>query len=146
MDVGFGVSQVLPMLVLAFFVPQGTTIIAEQPEIHLHPRSQVGLAELMAVVARERRVQFLVETHSEHLFRRLQTLIAEKKLTAEFCRLYFVDKGSNGATQLTTLELDVYGRVANWPNQFFGNAIGETERQTRKMLERVAEERGNPGR
>lgn len=146
MDVGFGVSQVLPMLVLAFFVPQGTTIIAEQPEIHLHPRSQVGLAELMAAVARERRVQFLVETHSEHLFRRLQTLIAEKKLTAEFCRLYFVDKGSNGATQLTTLELDVYGRVANWPSQFFGDAIGETERQTRKMLERLAEERGNLGR
>src|SRR5690606_14561747 len=68
MDVGFGISQVLPMLVLSHFVEEGTTIIAEQPELHLHPRAQVGLAELMVEVARERKVQFIVETHSEHLF------------------------------------------------------------------------------
>ena len=48
MDVGFGVSQVLPMIVLSYTVLQGTTIIAEQPELHLHPRAQGGLAELMA--------------------------------------------------------------------------------------------------
>lgn len=142
MDVGFGISQVLPMLVLAHFVPEGTTIIAEQPEIHLHPRAQVGLAELMVEVARERKVQFVVETHSEHLFRRLQTLISEEKLGHDECRLYFVDRDDKGKTQLTNLEMDAYGRVKNWPKHFFGDAIGETERQTRKMLERVARERG----
>lgn len=142
MDVGFGISQVLPMLVLSHFVQEGTTIIAEQPELHLHPRAQVGLAELMVEVARERKVQFLVETHSEHLFRRLQTLISEEKLSHEECRLYFVDRDDAGKTQLTHLEVDAYGRVKNWPKHFFGDAIGETERQTRKMLERVARERG----
>jgi predicted ATPase len=137
MDVGFGISQVLPMLVLAFFVPPGTTIVAEQPEIHLHPRAQVGLAELMAEVAKTRRVQFLVETHSEHLFRRLQTLIADQTISPDACRLYFVDRDSRGKTQLTTLAVDEYGRVANWPKDFFGDAMGETERQTRKMIERM---------
>ena len=140
-DVGFGISQVLPMLVLSYFVEEGTTIIAEQPELHLHPRAQVGLAELMVEVARERKVQFIVETHSEHLFRRLQTLISEEKLSHEECRLYFVDRNDEGKTQLTTLEVDPFGRVKNWPKHFFGDAIGETERQTRKMMERLARER-----
>ncbi|HPS76755.1 MAG TPA: DUF3696 domain-containing protein, partial [Thermoanaerobaculaceae bacterium] len=137
MDVGFGVSQVLPMIVLAHLVDPGTAIIAEQPEIHLHPRAQVGLAELMATVARTRRVQFLVETHSEHLFRRLQTLVAEEKLNEDECRLYFVDQPDGLSASLSRLEMDKYGRIANWPKQFFGDTIGETERQTRSMLERI---------
>lgn len=141
MDVGFGISQVLPMLVLAHFVKPGTTIVAEQPEIHLHPRAQGGLAELMVEVARERKVQFLVETHSEHLFRRLQTMIAEERFASDDCRLYFVDRDEHGAPQLTRLEVDPYGRVRNWPKHFFGDAIGETERQTRRMIERA----GQPG-
>jgi predicted ATPase len=134
MDVGFGVSQVLPMIVLSHIVPQGATIVAEQPELHLHPRAQGGLAELMAEVAR---VQFLIETHSEHLFRRLQTLMAREVVRPEECALYFVDSGHTGA-QLNRLQIDAFGRVANWPKHFFGDALGETEQQTRRMLERAA--------
>jgi predicted ATPase len=142
MDVGFGVSQVLPMLVMAHSVPRGTTIIAEQPEIHLHPRAQGGLAELMVAVAKDRKVQFLVETHSEHLFRRLQTLIAEEKVKAKNCRLYFIDDSEDGSANLQKLQIDEFGRIGNWPKQFFGDAIGETERQITKMLDRLAKLRG----
>ncbi len=145
MDVGFGVSQVLPMIVLAHIVPQGATIVAEQPELHLHPRAQVGLAELMASVSRERRVQFLVETHSEHLFRRLQTLLAHEYLLPSQCALYFVDGGAGAPARLRPLEVDQFGRVANWPPQFFGDAVGETESQTRRMLERLTRERTGAG-
>ncbi len=145
MDVGFGVSQVLPMIVLAHIVPRGSTIVAEQPELHLHPRAQVGLAELMAEVSRERRVQFLVETHSEHLFRRLQTLLAHEELLPSQCALYFVEGGAGAPARLQPLEVDEYGRVSNWPAQFFGDAIGETERQTRRMLERVTRKRSVTG-
>lgn len=137
MDVGFGISQVLPMLVLAYFVPRGTTIVAEQPELHLHPRAQGALAELMVEVAKSRGVQFLVETHSEHLFRRLQTAIAEERAAPEDCRLYFVDRDEDGQTQLTTLEVDAFGRVDNWPKDFFGDAMGETAQQARRMIERM---------
>jgi len=146
MDVGFGVSQVLPMLVLAYFVPQGATIIAEQPEIHLHPRAQVGLAELMTEVARERNVQFLIETHSEHIFRRLQFLIADEQLTSEQCRLYFVDRAKDRSARLERLEVDEYGRVSNWPKQFFGDAVGDAERQTRRTMERLRGHRGGSKR
>lgn len=140
-DVGFGISQVLPMIVLSYIVPRGTTIIAEQPEIHLHPRAQGGLAELMTQVAKTRDVQFLVETHSEHLFRRLQTLVADEKLTPAECALYFVDRAPGGRPELNRLELSAFGKIANWPQHFFGDAIGETERQTRLMLKRIASER-----
>lgn len=143
-DVGFGISQVLPLLVLAYAAPEGATILAEQPEIHLHPRAQVGLAELVVEVMKTRRVQFLVETHSEHLFRRLQSLIADEALSPADCRLYFVEQDEEGRADLTRLQIDAYGRVANWPQTFFGDVIGETERQTRRLLERMRRE-AKPG-
>jgi predicted ATPase len=140
-DVGFGVSQVLPILILAHTVPPGTTIVAEQPDSHLHPRSQAGLAELMVAVARERHVQFLVETHSEHVFRRLQTLMADETLSPEACRFYMADRKATGQSALVRLDMDEFGRVRNWPKHFFGDTVGETERQTRWMLERLAQRR-----
>ena len=115
--------------------------MAEQPEIHRHPRAQVGLAELMVEVARERGVQFIVETHSEYMFRRLQFLVADEKLTTEQCRLYFVDRGPDRSARLERLQVDEYGRVANWPKEFFGDSVGETERQMRRMMERLREAR-----
>ncbi len=135
-DVGIGISQVLPVLALAFFAPIGATIILEEPEIHLHPLAQSVLAELFVEVSRQRRVQFIVETHSEHLFRRLQTLIAKQKTTADQCRLYFVDRqGSDAALQ--HLQLDEFGRISHWPDKFFGDALGETREQARLMFERL---------
>ncbi len=142
MDVGFGVSQILPFVVLAHFVPRGTTIISEQPEIHLHPLVQSGLSDLMSEISRKRDVQFLVETHSEHLFRRMQTLVAEGKQCPSRCRMYFVEPKNRKAT-LRDLAMDEYGRVKDWPTHFFGDATGEIERQMRMMLERRRAERGD---
>ena len=140
-DVGFGVSQVLPVVTLAYFVPKGSTIVLEQPEIHLHPLAQSALADLFVEVSRTRRVQFLIETHSEHLFRRLQFLIADEQILPKDCRLYFVERGEDSAA-LQQLEVDEYGRIKNWPERFFGDAIGEVERQTRRMIERMSKRQG----
>jgi hypothetical protein len=141
-DVGFGVSQVLPVVALAYFMPEGSTVILEQPEIHLHPLAQTALADLFVEVSRRRHVQFLVETHSEHLFRRLQFLIADERISPEDCRLYFVKTGNDGAS-LQRLEVDEYGRIKNWPDRFFGDAIGEVEKQTRRMIERMKPQKGS---
>jgi predicted ATPase len=137
-DVGIGISQVLPVLTIAFFAPPGSTILLEEPEIHLHPLAQSVLAELFVEVARDRHVQFIVETHSEHLFRRMQTLVAREDLSTDDCELYFVEK-EGGLAQLRRLELDAYGRVTNWPDRFFGDALGETEEQARLMFSRRME-------
>lgn len=134
-DVGIGVSQVLPVLVVAYFAPKGSTIILEEPEIHLHPLAQSILAELFVAVSRERHVQFIVETHSEHLFRRMQTLMARQKITPDNSAMYFVEK-SRGKSRLQPLQFDEYGRVQNWPAEFFGDALGETREQARLVFER----------
>lgn len=137
-DVGIGISQVLPVLTVAFFAQPGSTVILEEPEIHLHPLAQSMLAELFVEASRERDIQFVIETHSEHLFRRMQTLVAREEVSTEDCELYFVEK-DQGHAQLRRLELDAYGRVTNWPDRFFGDALGETEEQAKLMFQRRME-------
>lgn len=128
-DVGIGVAQVLPVLVAASFAPRGSTIILEEPEIHLHPLAQSVLAELFVETSRERQVQFIIETHSEHLFRRMQTLIAQQVIPPQHAAMYFV--GRDGAdAQLHELEVDEFGAVSQWPRHFFGDSVGEAKAQT----------------
>jgi predicted ATPase len=140
-DVGFGLSQVLPVIVQCFYAPRGSILIFEQPEIHLHPRVQAALADLFieAICAREgakeRRIQILVESHSEHFLRRLQRRVAEEKLKKEEAALYFCEAGREGS-RIRELEVDDYGRISNWPEHFFGDVTGELEEQTKRMLER----------
>ena len=132
---GIGVSQVLPVLVAAYFAPTGSTVILEEPEIHLHPLAQSALAELFVTVSHERNVQFLIETHSEHLFRRMQTLMAKGDVGTDQVAMYFVEHAKKTA-KLKPLQFDDFGRVHNWPDGFFGDALGETREQARQMLER----------
>lgn len=134
-DVGVGVSQVLPVIVAALFAQPGHIVIVEEPESHLHPLAQSKLAELFAEISKERNVQFIVETHSEHLFRRMQTLLAKQQVSTSEAAMYFVERHGKSA-KLRVLELDDYGRVKNWPEGFFGNAIGETRELARLMFER----------
>ena len=90
-DVGFGVSQILPVLVLCFYAPKGSTIILEQPEIHLHPAVQAGLADVLIDAYKRRDVQIIVESHSEHFLRRLQRRVAEEALPNDDLAVYFCE-------------------------------------------------------
>ena len=123
-DVGFGVSQVLPALVLLYYVPEGSTVLMEQPEIHLHPAVQSGLADVMLNVARVRNIQIVVESHSEHLMRRLQRRVAEERESADDVKLYFVS-AQNDHAELSDLALNEWGEIENWPEHFFGDEMGE---------------------
>ncbi len=123
-DVGFGVSQVLPVLVLLYYVPEGSIVLMEQPEIHLHPSVQSGLADVMLSVARRRNVQIVVESHSEHLLRRFQRRAAEGEAASSDIKLYFVGNDA-GAARLSDLSLNEFGEIENWPDRFFGDDMGE---------------------
>ncbi len=135
-DVGFGVSQVLPVITLLQYVPEGSTVILEQPEIHLHPLAQAGLADVIIQAATHRRVQVILESHSEHLLLRLQRRIAEGILPADDVKLYFCD-APRGASVLTPLDVDLYGRIRNWPDKFMGDAFVETAEAELARLRRM---------
>ena len=123
-DVGFGVSQILPVLVLLYYVPDGSIVLMEQPEIHLHPSVQSGLADVMLAVAGRRNIQIIVESHSEHLLRRFQRRAAEGRADSSDLRLYFVSNDS-GVAKLNDLALNEFGEIENWPDHFFGDEMGE---------------------
>lgn len=143
-DVGVGVSQVLPVIVAALHAAPGHIVIVEEPESHLHPLAASLLAELFISVSKERSVQFIVETHSEHLFRRMQTLIAKQDVSREDCAMYFVEREGNVAN-LRELVPDEAGRIKNWPPSFFGDALGETRLQSELAIKRIKELRVQNG-
>jgi hypothetical protein len=134
-DVGFGVSQILPVLVICFYVPEHSTVILEQPEIHLHPSVQAGLADVFIDAFQKRGVQILLESHSEHLLRRLQRRVAEEVLKPEDMSLYFCT-AEDGESQTKTLDMDLFGNIQNWPKDFFGDEFGEVAAMTRAAQER----------
>lgn len=132
-DVGFGVSQILPVLVLCYYVPVGSIILLEQPEIHLHPSVQSGLADVLIDAMKNRRVQIIVESHSEHLLRRLQRRVAEKVITPQETALYFCEVAEAGS-ELTALDVDLFGNIKNWPKDFFGDEFGEMAAITKAAM------------
>lgn len=134
-DVGFGVSQILPVITLCYYAPEGSTVILEQPEIHLHPSVQAGLADVFVDVARHRNVQIILESHSEHLLRRLQLRIAEEELASSEAALHFCFT-EKGESQLMPLELDLFGNIVNWPHDFFGDDMAEIAAMQKAILER----------
>jgi len=134
-DVGFGVSQVLPVVTLLQYVPPGSTVILEQPEIHLHPLAQANLADAIINAAVHRNVQVVLESHSEHLLLRLQRRIAEGEMDAEAVRLFFCSAKAD-RSQVEPLRLDLLGNIENWPENFMGDAFGETVAAERARLTR----------
>jgi predicted ATPase len=134
-DVGFGVSQILPVLVLCYYAPAHSTIILEQPEIHLHPSVQAGLADVIIDSVVNRQVQIVVESHSEHLLRRLQRRIAEEKISADATALYFCEM-DQGESKISELKVDEFGNISNWPKGFFGDEMAELAAMTRASIKR----------
>lgn len=135
-DVGFGVSQILPVITLLYYVPEGSTVILEQPEIHLHPLAQAELADVIINVAMHRNVQVILESHSEHLLLRLQRRIAEgDNLSADDVKLYFCNT-SFGMSTIEELEIDLLGNIKNWPDKFMGDAFTEAAKAELARLKR----------
>ena len=138
-DVGFGISQVLPVLVQCFYALPRSIIIIEQPEIHLHPSAQSALADVMIDVinskedGNDRNIQLIIETHSEHFLRRLQRRIAESLIDEEKVSAYFANITKAPAV-LEPLQIDQFGNISNWPEHFFGDEMGDIIRQSEAAM------------
>lgn len=141
-DVGFGISQFLPVLVQCYYAPHGSVILIEQPEIHLHPSAQAWLADMFIDVSqswesgRARKVQLIIESHSEHFLRRLQRRIAERDFERADVAAYFCRQGPHGA-QLEALDVDIFGNIRNWPDHFFGDTMGDAVAMSNAQMLRL---------
>jgi AAA ATPase-like protein len=121
-DVGYGVSQALPVVVETLQAPRGSLFLLQQPEVHLHPKAQAALGTYLATVSKQRRHSILIETHSDYLIDRIRMDIRDKKgITDEdVCILFFQRDGLDvGVYQLN---FDEKGNVLKAPasyRQFF---------------------------
>lgn len=120
---GFGVSQIIPAIVQGHLMPQNSTLILEQPEIHLHPKAQAILADLLIHLAKKGK-RFIVETHSEHMILRLQRRVAEKKIKSDKIKIYYFDMSETGVV-IRSIKIDAKGQLLDFPSGFMEEGLEE---------------------
>jgi AAA domain, putative AbiEii toxin, Type IV TA system len=120
-DVGYGVSQVLPILVDAFTQPEGSSFLLQQPEVHLHPKAQAELGSMLVSLVKRRRHKFMIETHSDHLVDRVRLEVKRGKIPAEDVRIVYCERADSHV--LThEIKVDANGNLIGAPEgyrQFF---------------------------
>lgn len=122
-DVGYGVSQVLPVL-LGCASDRTGMLFVEQPEMHLHPKAQGIVGELLAETSKKRQV--VVETHSVHVINRARIMVAEGRLAASQVRILYVDKNASGS-YVRAIGIDDSGEfTSTWPEGFFDERYEDT--------------------
>lgn len=123
-DVGFGISQILPVIIQGFLSNNGSTTIIEQPEIHLHPKMQADLADLFIdIVNNTKDKKLIIETHSEYLLKRLRRRISEGVISANQVSIcLFNPQTKESGAVISNLEIAEKG-FFDWPVDFYGGEI-----------------------
>jgi hypothetical protein len=122
-DVGFGVSQVIPIIVETCIMKEKETLILEQPEIHVHPLGQMIMADLFVETANQER-RFIIETHSEHLLLRVQRRIAEGKISANDVAVYYFEPKEKEIV-IHELKMSKSGQFEDLPPGFIDERLEE---------------------
>ena len=134
-DVGFGASQVLPIVIEGFYARDRAMLLIEQPEIHLHPKAQGVLGDLLIDIATyEGGKTILVETHSEHVLSRIRRRIAEKKIDRDIVAIYYCEPSAEG-TKVREIGINSLGQYEHegLPDGFFEEGYKETLEQFKAL-------------
>jgi hypothetical protein len=116
-DVGFGLSQTLPVLVGLLAAVEGQILLIEQPELHLHPKAQVALADPI-IEAAQRGARVIIETHSSLLILAIQAAIAEGRVSPNDVSLNWFSRDGRGQTHVTEAQIGEDGSYGDWPEDF----------------------------
>lgn len=130
LNVGFGLTYVLPVIVLILKSKPGDFIIIENPESHLHPAGQSKIAELCAIAA-QNGVQIIVETHSDHFLNGLRVATKKGVIAPEKSQIYFFSKAKDSLDTIAhPINIGENGKLDDWPQGFFD----EWDNQLDKLL------------
>jgi len=138
--VGFGVSQALPVMAALIAAAPGQIVYIEQPEIHLHPKAQTAMADLL-VAAANRGVRVVAETHSSLLLLAIQSAVARGQIPPDKVKLHWFQRDEKGNTKVASADLDEQGRFGDWPEDF-----GKTELDAQDDYLNAAEKQHANGR
>ena len=134
-NVGFGASQILPVLGLCLSAVPGDLVLLEQPELHLNPGMQQKLADFLLTMAKTGR-QIIVETHSEYLITRLRRSAATDLDDHKYFTIIFVERDPVTGTSYRTVSVDEQGDLSEWPKGFFDHVAEDLRVLMRKAAER----------
>ena len=122
-NVGYGYSYILTLLTAMVLAPKDSFVIVENPEAHLHPSAQAKMMNELIAMAKERRIQLIVETHSDHILNTSLRAVKEHRLeTRDLQVLFFsnhTDEDGNIEARVQNLEVNPLGHILNPPKQFF---------------------------
>lgn len=116
--VGFGLTQVLPIIIAALTAAEGDILLIENPEVHLHPAGQALMGQFLADVARAG-VQVIVETHSDHVLNGIRRSVKAARIAPEQVAIHFFRQRSENEAQVISPTIDNSGNIDTWPDGFF---------------------------
>lgn len=117
-DVGFGISQFLPIIVSDLQLPDDSLLIMSQPEIHLHPEIQATLGDYVSRQIKKKKKQYIIETHSEYLLNRIRLNIVKGALSTKDVAVYYFINSKEG-TQVHPIYFTEKGEIKGAPREFF---------------------------
>jgi predicted ATPase len=143
-DVGFGVSQIFPIVLEGLRMKNGGTLLLEQPEIHLHPNLQMQMADYFIALALSGK-NVMAETHSDHIVNRLVRRIVEDEThkLKDLIAIYFIKPSENGAVY-EEITIDEMKGVVNWPTDFFDQSATEQMKIMQAGLKKRKNQRVTP--
>jgi predicted ATPase len=132
---GYGSNQLVHLMTQIALAPEGSSICIDDPEIHLHPKAQAELAEVILEIAKEEQKQIILTTHSEHMLFRFLSSVADGKLASnELAIYYFVKK--DGATVEKQLKIDEKGVLDEGLPGFFEADISELKKHLEALIKK----------
>ncbi len=142
-DVGFGISQVLPIIVQALLCPPDSITVIEQPEIHLHPKMQAWLTTALVNISIKDNKKFIIETHSETIIKRLQILLLESgnSFNGNNLNIFHLERNSDGKTEVKNVPFNDLGEIS-WPKGFMDLEIEETINLQKLKIEKIEKLKG----
>lgn len=117
-DVGFGISQFLPIIVADLQLSRHSTLLVAQPEIHLHPKIQASLGDYLVRRVKEEHKRYIVETHSEYLLNRIRLALVKGEIAPQDVAVYYFINGEEGTTTYK-IEFTTDGQIIGAPSDFF---------------------------